>query len=347
MIWISPKQLFLVFKKQSQSIYVLFGNNLSLLRDTQLNFLKIIHALYYIETLHIELNMYSNWDKILNFCKTITLFSKKKVLLLHCSKDCSISFFNKIIPLLLSLIHNDLIIIVLIYTSYQPKKYTTWIQLWNKTAAVLVNCMISEHHQLEKWIQNQSQNMKLVIENLACQLLCYYYEGNHIVLKQILQYLSLVYPDGNLNFIRVKNIIHDTAFFNYNHWIESILTGKKKRANRVLKQLEYMNFHWKTLLYRIQREILIIIQIKHSLIRKQSLFFVLKKNQVYTQYHRLMLLRATHQFNLDQLHIIISLLVHLELKYHQNNMNLKRSHFEILTEIICNTNNTYLMHQFL
>lgn len=345
MNWIYPKQLYLDLETQLKSVYVLFGNNFCLLQDIQSHILKTIHTLYRIEKLKIELDMNSNWNEIFIFCKTITLFSQKKILLLNCSKNYPIHYFNKNLSLLSSFIRHDLILILLVYTSYQSTKYTTWVQNLNKTA-VLVNCLIPEHNQSEIWIKNQSDSMKLTIENLACQLLCYYYEGNNVLLQQILQYLSLVYPDGNLNFLRVKKVINDSAFFNYNHWIESILIGKKQRANRILKQLEYININWKTLLYKIQCEILIIIKIKYNLIKKQSLSILFRKHQIYTEYHRLILFKAIQKFDLNKLHVIVSILVQMELKYHKHFLYLTRADFEFLTEIFCNTNNTLFTQQF-
>lgn len=345
MFWIHPKELLLTTKSQIKSIYILFGNDLCMLQDTQLHILKKICILYSVEKLQLELDINSNWNKIFHFCRTQSLFSKKKILLLNFPKDYPINDISKNIPILASFINADLILNLAIYTTNQPSQHTKWIKFLNNTA-IFINCITPEHSQLETWIQNQSKYMKLNIENLACQLLCYYYEGNQILLKQILQYLSLIYPDGNLDFLRIKNIINDSAFFDYNHWIESLLQGKKKRANRVLKKLEHINFNWKILLYKIQIEILIIIQMKYSLMQKQSVSLLLKKYQVYTQYRRLILFKATQRFTVQQLQLVLSLLVNMEIKYHQQCIYLTRFHFEMITEILCNTNNNIQMQQF-
>lgn len=345
MNWIYPEKLPALLKGKLNQCYILYGNDSCLLQDTQLSISKIINAFCDTETLRINLDINTNWNKIFNFCKTKSLFSKKKILLLNFFKNYSINYFDKDISLLSSIIHNDIIIILLIYTSYPLTKYTKWVQYFNQNS-IFINCITSKHTQLELWIKKQAKNMNLVIENLACQLLCYYYEGNYICLTKILQYLSLVFPDGNLSFLRIKNIINDTSLFDSNHWIESILTGKKKRANRVLKQLEHAHINWKILLYKIQHELFIIIQIKYNLVTGQSLDFLLKKYKIYEKHHRLILIKASHRFKLNQLYIIISLLVHIELQYNQHCIYLNRSYFEMITEILCDTKNLLLKKQF-
>lgn len=345
MNWIYPTQLFSILTKQIKSIYILFGNDLYLLQNIQINILKKINALYHTEKLKIELNINLNWDEIFNFCKTINLFTQKKILLLNCPKNYPIYDFEEKISLLFSMIHKNLILILLVYTSFLPKKCLTWIKNQHDTA-ILINCIVPEHKLLETWIKNQAFFMQLKIENLVCQLLCYYYEGNYILLKQILQNLFLIYPDGKITFERAKNIIFDSAFFSDNHWIESILIGKKQRANRILQHLDSINFNWKNLLYKIQNETLTIIQIKYQIIQGKLLPILFKQYQIYTQHHQFILSKAIQKFTLNQLYIIVSLLVHMELKYHNNFMRLNKSDFEILTEIFCNIDSINSIKKF-
>lgn len=345
MFWISTQELYINLKKQIKPIYILFGNDFCLLQDTQKNILKIIKELFNnTEKLKIELNINTQWNEIFNFCKTITLFSKKKILFLNCFKDYPISYFYKKIDLLSSFIHEDLILVITIYTLHQPSVYTIWKKKFNDST-IFVNCIIQKSHQLEIWIKKQIKSMGLVIENSACQLLCYYYEGNNTLIKQILKILSLIYPDGNLSLSRIKKIIRDTASFNHNHWIESVLIGKKERAKRILQQLDHININWYTLLRKIQHEVLIILKIKCNLIKGKSLYELFKTHQIYIEYRRFIITRIMQKLHLTQLQIMISVLVQMELKYQRYCM-LNKSHFEILTEILCDIDNTQLYQKF-
>lgn len=347
MIWINPEKLSLELKKSITSIYVLFGNNLFLLQDCQLNILKAASALYHIDNFNFKLHNNFDWNNIFNLCKMTPLFSQRKILSLHFPTNYPISLLNKKIPLLYSLIHANLILISLIYIPNQfLQEYKTWIQPFNKRSAKFINCMIPDHIRLDNWIKNQSKHMKMVIENSACQLLRYYYEGNNVLLYQTLQHLSLIYPDGNLSYERVKKVITDSASFSSNSWIESILIGNKQRANRILKELIQINNDLLyTLLRKIQDAILIITQIKYSITQKELLHILLKNYQIYnTQRHRMLFSKATQRLSIEQLNYSISLLVKMELKYYKNYMTLTKSNFELLTEILCN-NKKFLLNK--
>ncbi|CAD83381.1 DNA polymerase III, delta subunit [Candidatus Blochmanniella floridana] len=337
MNWIYPEQLILELKKKTKFIYILFGNDFYLIQDCHINILNTIkEQSLSIDHFRIGSSVCFDWDKVFQLCQTTHLFSTQQILSLQFPKNYPSTYFDKNIPSLIStLTYNKLLFILLIHTSLPMTQYQTWIKLFDKTG-ILVNCNTLEYTRLEKWVKKQSQLMNLTLENLACQLLCYYYEGNIILLQQILQHLSLIYPDKKISFDRLKNIITDSACFNVNHWIESILLGKKKRANRILEQLKYTNDNLQTLLYKIQREMLVIIQIKYNIIfHGKMLYTLFKKYNVYTQYRRMLLSQVIRRLNLTQLNKILELLVLMELQYHKNHVYLSSSNFELLTEMLC------------
>ncbi|ADV33711.1 DNA polymerase III, delta subunit [Candidatus Blochmanniella vafra str. BVAF] len=336
MIWIYPEQLSKKLNKKNKFIYILFGNDLSLLQDSHEDIINTIKKSYDCEHFRIQLDKNYDWDQIFTLCKETNLFSKLQILSIHFSQDYPISSLKKNVSTLLSLTKDNLVFILIIYKLNQFIQQNNWIHHLYKQNILLINCITPEYSRLTMWIQNQAKRMQLVIENLACQLLCSYYEGNTIRLKQILEHLFLIYPDGNLTFDRVKTIIVDSSCFNYNHWIESILMGRKQRANRILNQLDYMRLNLKILLHKIQHEILIIIRIKYDLIAKKNVLSVLfDKYKIYTQYRRIMLSKAMHRLSLMQLHKAIFLLTQMELQYYQNYMEVSKIHFELLAEILC------------
>lgn len=346
MIWIEPEELLSELKQLIKSTYVLFGDNLFLLQNSQSNILKEISTLYHIENFNFQLNNCFDWNEIFNLCKITPLFSQRTILSLHLSENYLNNLLNKKeILSLYSLIHSNIILILLIYIPNQfPQQNKTWTQFFNKKSVTFVNCIIPNSIRLEKWIKNQSKTMKMIIDNTACQLLCYYYEGNQVLLYQTLQYLYLIYPDGNLSYERVKKIITDSAYFDSNHWIEAILLGNKQRANRILKKLINTNSDLLKLLHKIQYEILIIAQIKYSIAQNTLLYTLFKKYKIHTQYRRILLSKSAQRLNFNQLNKSISLLVKMELKYYENYLSLSKTNFELLSEILCHNNEHYSLN---
>ncbi|URJ32985.1 DNA polymerase III subunit delta [Candidatus Blochmannia vicinus] len=334
MIWIYPEQLFLELKKELKSVYLLLGNDSYLLQESYLSIIKAAKILNFNTSVNLELDVYSDWKDVFNLFKTSSLFEKRKIFSLKFTQNYPVSYFKKNIPLLLSFIHDDLVLIIYIQGSNQISKSNIGLQYFNKKG-IFVDCSTLTYGRMTAWIENQAQHMKLVIENLACQLLCYYYEGSLVLLHQILQNLSLIYPDGNLNFMRVKTVVTDSACFNINHWIEAILIGKKQRADRILRQLESMEVDLETLLCKIKSEVLMIINIKYGMEQRKSLFNLLKQYKVYKEYHRMLLSRAVKRLSLFKLYQSVGLLVQIELRYKKDYISLSWSSFEVLSAILC------------
>ncbi|URJ32581.1 DNA polymerase III subunit delta [Blochmannia endosymbiont of Camponotus sp.] len=333
MIWIYPEQLFIELKKELRSVYVLLGNDSYFLENSCLNIVNAARMLNFNEYVQISLDVHSDWENIFNLFRVSSLFEKRKILLLKFPQDYSVAILKKNAPLLFSLLHDDLVLILYIHESNQINKNNIWLQCFK--TGMFVDCSTPTHTRLIMWIENQAKNMKLVIENLACQLLCYYYEGNLTLLNQTLQNLSCIYPDGNLNFIRVKKIVTDSAYFNIYHWIESILTGNKQRADRILKKLEYIGVDLELLLCKIRSEMLMITNMKYNMVQGESLFNLLKQYKIYRKYHCMLLSRAVNRLSLYQLHQAIELLAQIELIYKKDYIVLSRSSFELLSLILC------------
>ncbi|WHL24810.1 MAG: DNA polymerase III subunit delta [Candidatus Blochmannia vicinus] len=334
MIRIYPEQLFLELKKELKSVYLLLGNDSYLLQESYLSIIKAAKILNFNTSVNLELDIYSDWKDVFNLFKTTNLFEKRKIFSLKFTQNYPISYFNKNIPLLFPLLHDDLVLIIYIQESKQMSKNNIWLQYFNKKG-IFVDCSTLTYGRMTVWVENQAKHMKLVIENLACQLLCYYYEGSLILLNQMLQNLSLIYPDGNLNFARVRKVVTDSAYFNINHWVEAILVGKKQRADRILRQLEYMEVDLEKLLHKIKSEVLTIINIKYGMAQRKSFFSLLKQYKIYKEYHCTLLSRAVKRLSLSKLYQSVGLLVQIELRYKQDYISLSWSSFEVLSAILC------------
>lgn len=336
-MWIYPKQLSIKLIKELKFIYILFGNDYCILEDCQFDIIKKAKKLNFNEHISIKLDINYDWNKIFNFYKTPDLLKQRRILSLKFSQDYPITHFNKNIPLLTSLLYEEILCILYIYTSNYIKKNNTCFSSLTEIGTFVL-CNTPKHTQLIAWVMNQAENMQLSIEISACQLLCYYYEDNLILLKQMLQFFSLIYSDRNLSFIRVKNIIIDSTHFSINHWIEAILMGNKQRANRILRQLEYTEIAVATLLQKIQNEIYILINIKYNLIPKISLRTLLKKYKIYDEYRCTLLTQATRRLSINQLYKSLALLVQIELQYKKNHNFISKSNFELLATMLCSNN---------
>lgn len=337
MIWIYPEQLSTTLQKALTRVYVLFGNDFCILKDSQLSIIQAAKISNFCEHISVDVDVYYNWDKIFNLCKIPNLFKQRTILSLKFAQDYPVTYFNKNISLLASCLYSDTLLILYIYTPRYLKKKNIYHQFFQEMGTFVL-CMKPEDIQLTTWVMRQAKNMQLSIEKLACQLLCYYYKDNLILLQQILHIVSLIYSDKYLSFIRVKKIVTDSVYFDIHHWIEAILIGNKKRADRILRQLEYMEVNWEILLNKTQHEIFILINIKHTLTSKNSLHYLFKQYKVYEQYRCMLLQHAIQRLRLYQLYRSLALLVQIELRYKKEYGYISKTNFELLATLLSEQN---------
>jgi DNA polymerase-3 subunit delta len=96
-------------------------------------------------------------------------------------------------------------------------------------------------------------------------MLAQWHEGNLLALVQSLEKLALLYPDGELNMVRVEESLSRHNHFTPFHWMDALLAGKPKRAQRILRQLELEGIEPVILLRTLQRELTLIAKLKSEL----------------------------------------------------------------------------------
>ena len=173
--------------------------------------------------------------------------------------------------------------------------------LWYKALSdklVVVNCSTPEAAQLPQWIKSYLQQMQIAIESPAIELLSYYYEGNLLALTQIIEQLN-------------------SAIFTPFHWIDAMLSNKAKRAIHVLQQLKMNDFEPLILMRIIQRELILLINLKLALSEKSP-------RQVFDEYRVWQNRRSMYSSYLNRLDIkalfaLLATLTDIEISLKHNN----------------------------
>ncbi|URJ25371.1 DNA polymerase III subunit delta [Candidatus Blochmannia ocreatus (nom. nud.)] len=334
--WIYPEQLVTELKKELKSMYLLLGNDTYILRDSYLNIVEASKVLGFSRHIIVELNIYSCWNDIINLFKTADLFDKKKTLSLIFSRNYPISDFKKNASLLFSVIHDDIILIL--YINALNKIVSSHISSFLHYLPVpgrCVNCDALTDIRLITWVKNKAKTLQLIVEDSICQMLCYYYEGNLELLNQMLQNLSLIYSNKHLDCMIVKEFLSDLSCFSINHWIESILLGDKKRSDRILKRLSFIEGSLDRLFFKIIYEILVIVDIKNFMLKKGSLFDMPQKYKIHKKYRYALLFKAARRLNVSQLYEVVRFLAETELRYKKDYICLSQSIFEELSSMLC------------
>lgn len=315
MIRLYAEQLDAQLQESLRPCYLLFGNDPLLLQESQDSIRYWAQKQKFHEHFNVTLEAGTDWDAIFNLCQARSLFASRQTLLLVLPDgEIQIAMGEKLLQLT-SLLHEDLLLILRGSKPPRALENTDWFRALIPQA-VLLNCVTPEQGQLPRWVTKRAKSMKLVLEDAACQLLCYYYEGNLLALAQALERLSLIYPDGTLTLPRVNVAVNDAAHFTPFHWVDAVLAGKSKRAAHVLRQLRLEAAEPVILLRSIQREVLQLLTLKRQMdvVPIRTLF---DRYKVW-QNRRLLLTKALGRLSLAQLRDMITIMTRIELALKQD-----------------------------
>ncbi|MCR3755852.1 MAG: DNA polymerase III subunit delta [Sodalis sp. Psp] len=315
MIRLYPDQLDAQLQESLRPCYLLFGNDLLLLQESQDRICDRAQAQKFREHFGVTLEVGTNWDTIFSLCQSLSLFASRKTLLLILPDGNIPAIIGEKLLQLASFLHEDLLLILRGSKLTYAQENSAWFKVLSQSA-VLVSCATPEQDRLPHWVATRARKMKLLLDDDAYQPLCYYYEGNLLALLQALKRLSLIYPDGRLTLARVETVVNDDAHFTSFHWIDATLAGKSKRAAHVLRQLKLQASEPVILLRNIQREVILLLTLKRQTvdIPTRTLFDQYKVRQN----RRPLLTQALKRITLTQLRDSVSLMIKIELSLKQD-----------------------------
>ena len=332
MIRLYPEQLRAQLSEGLRAAYLLLGNDPLFLQESQD---AIRHACVnegFTEHHTFTLDASTDWNEIFSLCQAMSLFASRQTLLLLLPENGPNAAINEQLSTLVSLMHDDLLLIVRGNKLTKSQENAAWLQAL-ASRAVQISCQTPEPAQLPRWLANRAKQSNLQLDEPASQLLCYCYEGNLLALAQALERLSLLWPDGKLTLPRVEQAVNDAAHFTPFHWVDALLAGKSKRALHILQQLRLEGSEPVILLRTVQRELLLLVTLKrqsaHTPLR--SLF---DKHRVW-QNRRGMVGEALNRLSGPQLRQAVTLLSRAELTLKQDYGQSIWAELESLSLLLC------------
>lgn len=267
-----------------------------------------------------------------SLCQAMSLFANRQTLLLQLPENGTNAAINEQLASLVTLLHNDLLLIVRGNKLTKAQENAAWYTgLANN--AVQVSCQTPEQAQLPRWVAARAKLNNLQLDDAANQLLCYCYEGNLLALAQALERLALLWPDGKLTLPRVEKAVNDAAHFTPFHWVDALLMGKSKRALHILQQLRLEGSEPVILLRTIQRELLLLVNLKRQS-ANTPLRTLFDKHRVW-QNRRGMMGDALNRLNPAQLRQAVTLLTRTEITLKQDYGQSVWAELEGLSLLLC------------
>lgn len=296
--------------------YLLLGSDPYLQHYAQTTLRKAMQQAGYEEQNLFTIDNQTDWNKIYDCCQSLNLFSSKTLILL----DFGESGLNAAIASKLNTLSQELTADVALIISLSKITKAQENAPWYKALSdklVVVNCSTPDFSQLPQWLNSHLQQNEVKIEKSAIELLCYYYEGNLLALTQIIEQLKLLFPNQTISYEQIENNINDSAIFTPYHWIDAMLAQKTKRAIHILQQLKVNDIEPLILLRTIQRELILVINLKKGLQHKnfKQIFDEYKvwqnKRTIYTAF--------LNRFTINDLYAVLAKLTEIEISLKHDN----------------------------
>ena len=305
-----------IIQQLGSPYYLILGSDPYLQHYAQTKLRKAFKQAQYDEQLSFTINSQTDWSVMYDSCQAMNLFSNKTLLCIDIAEGVlNVSVAAKL-NTLCEMLTPDIGLIISMVKITKTQENASWYKALSDQL-VVVNCSTPEAAQLPQWIKSYLQQMQIAIESPAIELLSYYYEGNLLALTQLIEQLNLLYPNQTISYEQVESNINDSAIFTPFHWIDAMLSHKAKRATHVLQQLKMNDFEPLILMRIIQRELILLINLKLALIEKSP-------RQVFDEYRvwqnrRSMYSSYLNRFDIKALFALLATLTDIEISLKHNN----------------------------
>lgn len=234
---LSQAQLAPHLKQGLQSIYVLVGDEPLAQREC----LDAIRAAAvtqgYDERTSLIIERNFNWQQILSFGQSISLFSSRRLLELNIpngkpgvdgAKTLQ-SLANKSLP--------DTTVVIILPTLERDTKSSAWFTALESHAQVI---MLNEVDAagLPKWIADRLARHGQHTSIQTLEFIAHQVEGNLLAANQEVEKLSLLYPQGELSDETVREAVLNVSRYDAFQLGEAVLVGDADRTVRIIQGLQ-------------------------------------------------------------------------------------------------------------
>ena len=238
--------------KQLQSVYLLFGNEPLLLQESRQLIQEVAYHQGFEERHRFAIDASFDWELLYQCCQSMSLFSSRQLIELELPESGINTGISNGLLNLIEILHNDIVLVLIGSKLTKAQENAKWFKALS-TKGCWVNCRSPDISRLPQFVQARCSKMKLQPDAEAIQLLAQWHEGNLFALVQSLEKLALIYPDGQLNLVRLEESLSRSNHYNAFQWADALLMGKAKRSQRILLQLQSEDIEPTILLRTIQK----------------------------------------------------------------------------------------------
>lgn len=240
--------------KRLDPIYLIFGNEPLLVQESRQAIQQAALAQGFEERHRFAVDSSLDWNQVYDCCQAMSLFSARQVIELELPESGVNAAIGKELLAIASVLHPDILLLVIGTKLTKAQENAKWFKTLNQHGC-WVSCLTPDIQRLPQFVQARCRKLGLKPDPEAIQMLAQWHEGNLFALTQSLEKLVLLYPDGELNLVRLEHALSRHNHFTAFHWVDALLAGKAKRSQRILRQLEVEGVEAVILIRTLQKEL--------------------------------------------------------------------------------------------
>lgn len=240
--------------KQLHPTYLIFGGEPLLLQESRQAIQKAAFAQGFEERHRFAIDSSFDWNLVYDCCQAMSLFSARQIIELELPEAGVNAAIAKELLAIADLLHQDVLLVVIGTKLTKAQENAKWFKALSSKGC-WVSCLTPDIQRLPQFVQARCRALNLKPDPEAIQMLAQWHEGNLFALTQSLEKLALLYPDGQLNLIRLEESLSRHNHFTAFHWIDALLAGKANRAQRIMRQLEAEGVEVVILARTVQKEL--------------------------------------------------------------------------------------------
>ena len=234
---INPEQLSQHLQKQLAPLYTVFGDELLLTIEAADLIRTRARQAAYIEREIFTIDHHFNWTDLQQSSSSLSLFGERRIMDIRIpSGKPGIQGSAAIEEYCRSLPPHTLTLVTLPKIDKQGGA-TKWFRALEK-AGVMIPILRVERARLPTWIAQRLGMQRQKATPDALQFIADKVEGNLLAAHQEIQKLALLYPEGALSFIQVKDAVLDVARYDVFMLSNAMMVGDTVRYTRILEGLQ-------------------------------------------------------------------------------------------------------------
>lgn len=224
-------------QKQTASLYTLFGNEPLLILEAADLIRAHAHQQGYTERELFTVDQHFDWSALLNAGNNLSLFGDRKIMEIRIPSGKPGKEGGKAIETYCNALPPDTLTLITLPRLDKQGQATKWFKTL-ETTSILIPVYAIERDQLPGWIGQRLARQHQKVDSATLQFLADQVEGNLLAAHQEIRKLALLYPDGNLSFDQVKDVVLNVARYDIFQLTDAMISSNTARYTLILTGLQ-------------------------------------------------------------------------------------------------------------